>query len=56
MECESQDDRQFLKRHFELQDELAATLGCEVDLVSGLPCNTQPQSSINACRELVYQA
>ena len=55
VEYESPNDRWFFDRHFELQDELAAALGREVDLISALPDNKYLLASINECRELVFQ-
>ena len=56
VECESPDDRRFFERHSGLQDELAAALEREVDLVSALPDNRYLLASVNACRELVFEA
>lgn len=56
VEYEPSDDRLFLERHFGLQDDLAATLGNDVDLISALPDNKYLLASINECRELVHEA
>ena len=56
VEYEAPADRWFFDRHFDLQDELAAALGREVDLISALPDNKYLLASINESRELVYEA
>jgi predicted nucleotidyltransferase len=56
VEYESPNDRWYFDRHFDLQDELAAALGREVDLISALPDNKYLLASVNESREIVYEA
>ena len=56
VEYRSPDDRWFFKRHFGLQDGLAAGMGREFDLISALPDNRHLLGRINECREFAYEA
>ena len=56
VEYESRDDGMFYQRHFRLQDELAAALGREVDLVSALPDDRHLLASVNESRKRVHEA